>query len=205
MNEDIETTAVDVPAVTEANLIETILGARGAGEQILMMNGLLGIARLSSIALAERAGISVEQANRLAAAFELGRRMLRAATKKPKRLKTPQDVAAFFAPMLSGIIHEELHIAALDGRGRVRGTRMISRGGIGGAFVKPADVLRGALELGAVSFIMVHNHPSGDPTPSTDDIMLTHEIEHAAHLLGMPLLDHVIVTPAGKFASALNL
>ncbi len=203
--DDVETTVVDMPAAKEAALIETILGTPGIAEQILVTNGLSGIARLSPIALAERTGITIAEANRLAAAFELGRRMQATMTKRPKRLVSPKDVAKFFFPQLSTIFHEELWIAALGTRNKVRGVRMISRGGLVGAFVKPADVLRGALELGAVSFIMAHNHPSGDPTPSPDDIELTHAIEHTAHLLGVPLVDHVIVTPAGKFASALHI
>jgi DNA repair protein RadC len=203
--DEVEMTGTTIAEAKETTLVEMILGVHGVADQILVTNGLLGIARLSPIALAERTGITISEANRLAAAFELGRRMQAAMTKRPKRLVSPRDVARFFAPQLSTILHEELWIAALGTRNRVRGVRMISRGGLVGAFVKPADVLRGALELGAISFLLVHNHPSGDPTPSDDDIELTHAIEHMAHLLGVPLVDHVIVTPAGKYASALHI
>jgi DNA repair protein RadC len=103
--------------------------------------------------------------------------------------------------MLAPLVHEELWIAALDCHHGVRGTRMVSRGGLEGAQVRPADVLRSALEMGAVSFVMAHNHPSGDPAPSEHDVELTHAIEHAAHLISVPLQDHVIVTPAGRFVS----
>jgi DNA repair protein RadC len=82
---------------------------------------------------------------------------------------------------------------------------MVARGGLHGAVMRPADVLRAALELGAVSFVMAHNHPSGDPTPSQEDIELTHEIEHRAHLIGVELTDHVVVCPSGKFASVFKI
>jgi DNA repair protein RadC len=98
-------------------------------------------------------------------------------------------------------LHEELWIAALDVHDRARGARMISRGGLLSASVRTADVLRAALELGAVTFVMAHNHPGGDPAPSADDVLLTQEVEHAAHLIDVPLRDHVIVTPAGRFSS----
>jgi DNA repair protein RadC len=78
---------------------------------------------------------------------------------------------------------------------------MISRGGLLSASVRPADALRAALELGAVTFVMAHNHPGGDPAPSADDVLLTQEIEHAAHLIDVPLRDHLIVTPAGRYSS----
>ncbi|AGP40764.1 JAB domain-containing protein [Sorangium cellulosum] len=83
----------------------------------------------------------------------------------------------------------------------VRGVRMVARGGLHGATLRPADVLRGALELGALTFVMTHNHPSGDPTPSDEDVELTRGIEHRAHLIGVELVDHVVVCPNGKFSS----
>ncbi|MGK3964988.1 RadC family protein [Sorangium sp. So ce1667] len=202
---DAETTVVDVPAASEATLIETILGSPGIAEKILIANGLVGIARMSPLTLAERAGISVKEAYRLVAAFELGHRVELARTRRPKRLKTSRDIATLFGPTLRGLVHEEVWIAGLDAWQGVRGVRMVARGGLHGATLRPADVLRGALELGALTFVMTHNHPSGDPTPSDEDVELTREIEHRAHLIGVELTDHVIVCPSGKFSSVFKI
>ncbi|XYH97989.1 JAB domain-containing protein [Sorangium sp. So ce1128] len=200
-SELVEATLPDIPVATEATLIEMILGTHGVAERIITTNGLVGLARLSPTALAERAGLGYAEAVRLASAFELARRLEAARIRRPKRLRTPKDIAMFFGPLLGGLMHEEVWIAALDCHQGVRGTRMIARGGLGGAYVSLVDVLRGALELGAFSFVLCHNHPSGDPKPTDEDIMLTNEIEHRAHLVGVELKDHVIVCPSGRYAS----
>ncbi|WP_437309608.1 JAB domain-containing protein [Sorangium sp. So ce388] len=200
-SELVETNLADIPAATEATLIETVLGSPGIAEKILIANGLVGIARMSPVALAERAGISVKEAHRLVAAFELGHRVEIARTRRPKRLRTSRDIATFFGPTLRGLVHEEVWIAGLDAWQGVRGVRMVARGGLHGATLRPADVLRGALELAAVSFVLCHNHPSGDPKPTDEDIVMTNEIEHRAHLIGVELVDHVVVCPNGKYAS----
>lgn len=114
--------------------------------------------------LAERAEIALQAATHLAAAFELGRRLHAARTRRPKRLRRPRDVADFFSATLGPLVHEELWIAALDAWDGVRGARMVSRGGLVTTSVRPADVLRAALELDAVAFVMAHNPPGGDPT-----------------------------------------
>jgi DNA repair protein RadC len=193
--------AFDVPTMPDATLVELVLGLPGLGRGALAVGDFTALARLALVALAERAEIALQAATRFSAAFDLGRRLHAARTRRLKRLRRPRDVARFFFAPLAPLVHEERWIAALDGHNGVRGARMVCRGGLLGAYVRPADVLRAALELGAVAFVMVHNHPSGDPTPSEDDVELTRSIEHAAHLIGVPLQDHVIVTPAGRFAS----
>ncbi|AUX24066.1 DNA repair protein [Sorangium cellulosum] len=194
-------TPADVPAMPDAALLEVVLGLPDPGRLALPADDLPSLARLSPVALAERAEVALQAATRLAAAFELGRRLHAARTRRPTRLRRPRDVARFFSATLAPLVHEEVWIAALDAHDGVRGARMVSRGGLLTASVRPADVLRAALELGAVAFVMAHNHPGGDPAPSDDDVVLTREVEHAAHLIGVPLQDHVIVTPAGRFAS----
>ncbi|KYF89763.1 DNA repair protein [Sorangium cellulosum] len=191
----------DVPALPDAALLALVLGLPDLGRPLFLADDLPSLARLSPAALAERAEVALQAATRLAAAFELGRRLHAARMRRPKRLRRPRDVARFFHATLAPLVHEEVWIAALDAHDRVRGARMVCRGGLLSGSLRAADVLRAALELGAVAFVMAHNHPSGDPAPSEDDVELTHAIEHAAHLIGVPLQDHVIVTPAGRFAS----
>ncbi|WP_438022006.1 JAB domain-containing protein [Sorangium sp. So ce233] len=191
----------DVPAMPDAALLALVLGLPDLGRRPLPVEDLPSLARLAPAVLAERAEIALQAATRLAAAFELGRRLHAARTRRPRRLRRPRDIARFFHATFAPLVHEEVWIAALDAHDRVRGARMVCRGGLLGGAMRAADVLRAALELGAVAFVMAHNHPSGDPAPSEEDVELTHEIEHAAHLIGVPLHDHVIVTPAGRFTS----
>ncbi|WP_437331659.1 JAB domain-containing protein [Sorangium sp. So ce394] len=105
------------------------------------------------------------------------------------------------SPARDGRPRRRAWIAALAAPTIASNERKVCRGGLLSGSMRATDVLRAALELGAVAFVMAHNHPSGDPAPSEDDVALTHAIEHAAHLIGVPLQDHVIVTPAGRFAS----
>ncbi|WP_437936884.1 JAB domain-containing protein [Sorangium sp. So ce341] len=195
---------VDVPTASEATLVDLVLGLPGAASRVLSMHGLLELGRLTPYAVAQRTELAPDHALRLLAALELGRRVHAARTRRPRRLRSPRDIARFFEPMLAHLVHEELWMAALDVHHGVRGLRMLSRGGLIGTVVQQTDVLRAALEMAATSFVLCHNHPSGDPKPTDEDVFLTNAVEHAAHLLGLPLAEHVIVTPAGRFSSVLR-
>lgn len=135
----------------------------------------------------------------IAAAFELGRRVANDAT-VPASIANSADVAAWAMPRLAALDHEELWLLALDGRSHVRAVRCVAKGGLHGMGVRPADPLRLALRAAASGFVLVHNHPSGDPSPSREDISFTQRVAAAAVVVGMPLLDHVVVSRAG-FAS----
>lgn len=199
-----EATAVDVASATEATLVDMVIGVPGIASHVLAASGILELGRLSPVALAQRADVALTDATRLAAAFELGRRLQAARARRPKRLRSARDTALFFHPRLAPLVHEEVWIAALDAWGGVRGTRMIARGGLGGALVRTTDVLRAALEMAAVTFVMAHNHPSGNPTPSVEDVELTNAVEHAALLIGMEMTHHVVLTPSERWASIMN-
>jgi DNA repair protein RadC len=133
----------------------------------------------------------------LAAAFELGRRLEieRARTSAP--ITTPADVARWASPRLAALTHEELWVLALDGRGHLRAARCIAKGGLHGASVQASQPLRAALRADASAFVLVHNHPSGDPTPSDEDIVFTEHVDAAARIAGIALLDHVVVAKDG--------
>ena len=135
-------------------------------------------------------------AQRLGAAFELGRRAFTSTT-PPIAITNSADVAAWAAPRLSALDHEELWLLALDGRSRVRAVRCVAKGGLHGMGVNAADPLRLALRAAASGFVLVHNHPSGDPTPSTEDVTFTRRVAAAAAVVGTPLLDHVVVARDG--------
>jgi DNA repair protein RadC len=195
---------VDVATATEATLMDMVLGLPGVASRVLPVHGLLELGRLSPFALAERAEVALPEATRLAAAFEMSRRLQIARARRPKRLRTARDVARFFQPQLAPLVHEETWVAALDAWGGIRGTRMVCRGGIITGVLMLSDVLRAALDMAAVKFAMAHNHPGGDPTPSEDDVDTTSAIEHAAHRIGLELTHHVIVTPKGRWAAVMG-
>lgn len=138
-------------------------------------------------------------ARRIAAAFELGRRVATDAA-DPSTVRSSADVAAWAAARLVTLDHEELWLLALDGRSRLRAVRCVAKGGLHGMGVRPADPLRLALRAAASGFVLVHNHPSGDPAPSAEDVAFTRRVASAAAIVGVPLLDHVVVTREG-FAS----
>lgn len=133
----------------------------------------------------------------LAAAFELGRRIEIARAKPPPKLTSAAAVAAWAAPRLTALRHEELWMLALDVRGQLRAARCIAKGGLHGASVHAAHPIRAALRVDASAFVLVHNHPSGDPTPSNEDVTLTAHVGAAARITGLPLLDHVVVAREG--------
>jgi DNA repair protein RadC len=135
-------------------------------------------------------------ARRVAAAFELGRRVASAGA-APRSITNSSDVAAWATSRLAGLDHEELWLLALDGRSRLRAVRCVARGGLHGMGVRPADPLRLALRAAASGFVLVHNHPSGDPAPSPEDVAFTRRVASAAVIVGMPLLDHVVVAREG--------
>jgi DNA repair protein RadC len=169
------------------------------------LGGLGGLGRTTPDELEARlAGASVRLepggcARGIVAAFELGRRVASDGS-SPVAITSSADVAAWAVPRLVALDHEELWLIALDGRSHVRAVRCVAKGGLHGMGVRPADPLRLALRAAASGFVLVHNHPSGDPTPSKEDISFTRHVADAAAVVGVPLLDHVVVARAG-FAS----
>ena len=102
-------------------------------------------------------------------------------------------VEAWARPRLATLDHEELWLLALDGHHGLRAARLVASGGIHGLHVAARDGLRIALREGASAFVLVHNHPSGDPAPSPEDVAFTRAVERAAAVVGTPLLDHVVI------------
>jgi DNA repair protein RadC len=171
-----------------------ILAAR-----ILEEHGALeGLARAGVGELSLRRGLGWAKAARVAAAMELGRRASLAATRRSSsRFPDASAVAAWAARRLSWLDHEELWVLALDGGNALRAARRVAMGGLHGLFVAARDPLRMALREGASAFILVHNHPSGDPTPSLEDIEFTERMARAGDVVGTPLVDHVVVARDG--------
>jgi len=107
------------------------------------------------------------------------------------------SVAAFYGERLGSLEHEVVIAVAIDGQHRALGEFEVARGGRHGAALTAADVFRPAIRAAASALILVHNHPSGDPSPSSEDIHLTKAIRNAGIVVGVPLLDHIIVAARG--------
>ncbi|WP_437906827.1 JAB domain-containing protein [Sorangium sp. So ce327] len=197
-------TAAEIPTATEAGLLEMVLGIPAVGARILGAAALPSLGRLSPAAIAERTQIALLDATRLAAAFELGRRAHAARARRGARLTDAARVARYFGPRLAHLVHEELWIAALDSHGRVRETRMLARGVDDALHAGRSTILRTALDMAAVGFVLAHNHPSGDPTPTAEDHAMTEELRDLSYALNVPLQAHVIVTPSGRYAAVLE-
>ncbi len=194
--------AVGIEPLGDAELIAIVLGTGRAGLPVGVLAAMLleeqggigGLARAGIGELAARAGVGTVKAARLAAAVELGRRAIAAASfEAAVRLPDRAAVMEWARPRLATLDHEELWLLALDGHHGLRAARRVASGGIHGLHVGARDALRIALREGASAFVLVHNHPSGDPAPSQEDIAFTRSVEHAAAVVGVPLLDHVVI------------
>lgn len=158
--------------------------------------GLHGLAELGVPSLVAL-GLEDAEARAVATALALGRRAALAASAPRARLRGTADVVAWATPRLAPLDHEELWALGLDGRGGLVVARAVGLGGAHGMSVAPRDVLRVLLRAGAAAFVLVHNHPSGDPTPSAEDRAFTEAIAVAAELVGLRLCDHVVVAREG--------
>jgi DNA repair protein RadC len=162
---------------------------------------LAALARSSAAEVSELLGITLSRAARLVSAFELGRRGAWCPPSRGARCLDPVRVHDVMRDIAFEDV-EEFHVVLLDVRGRLLGRRLISRGSLSQCPVSPRDVMRAALREGAHSIVFVHNHPSGDPTPSPDDVELTERLRAAAELVGVLARDHVIVATGGYYSFA---
>jgi DNA repair protein RadC len=188
--------------VGDAELVALVLGTGCAGVPVGVLaarlleehGGIGGLAHAGVGELGQGIGMGPAKGARLAAAIELGRRAVAAASRgTAARMPERRAVEAWARPRLATLDHEELWLLALDGQHGLRAARRIASGGIHGMHVASRDPLRVALREAASAFILVHNHPSGDPSPSAEDIAFTRAVAEGATLIGVPLLDHVIV------------
>jgi DNA repair protein RadC len=154
-------------------------------------------------ALEAEPGIGSASASRIVAALELGRR---AASEPPGRdapIRGPSDVFARLGPLLRDLRQEEFHALLLNSQHRVIRDVLVTRGILDASLIHPREVFRAAIVESAAGVILVHNHPSGDPTPSAEDRAVTRQLVSAGKAVGIPVLDHVVVGE-GRFVSLLE-
>lgn len=141
--------------------------------------------------------LTPSERGRLEAAFALGRRVSSAPPPTRVQVHGPSDVVDYMAPQLRHLPHEEFHLLILNVRNEILEAHTISRGILDASLVHPREVFAPALLARAAAVIFVHNHPSGDPTPSPEDHRVTHQLKAAGDLLGIRVLDHLIIGNPG--------
>jgi DNA repair protein RadC len=146
------------------------------------------------------AGIGLAKAAKLVAAQELGRRTLAVAPPARLRLATPRDAAALLLPAFGSRGVEHFGVVLLDTKHRVIRTAVVAVGTLNSTVVEPRDVFREAMLGAAAAIVVFHNHPSGDPSPSPDDIALTRRLAAVGELIGIAVVDHLVLGDA-KYCS----
>lgn len=163
------------------------------GRDLLSKYGSMGaLGGLPVSELAKEKGLGLAKASKLAAAFELGVRVAREQMRDVP-IDTPERIHDCFAPQLRHLPHEQVMVATLDARLRHTGTSVVSIGTVNESSAHPREILRPVITRGAYGFVLVHNHPSGDPSPSRADLIITKRLLEAARLMQVEFLDHVII------------
>ncbi len=195
-------------ALSNAELLAILLrvGVRGenaiqVGRRLLQdMGGLPGLHRATFDEVCQQKGIGPAKAAQIKAAIELGRRLAIAQPQERPQIGSPRDAAALVQYEMSALEQEELRVLLLDTRNRVLDICTVYRGSLNSSQVRVGELFKDAIRKNAAAIILVHNHPSGDPTPSPDDVAVTRAIVEAGKLLDVSVLDHLVVGQ-GRFVS----
>jgi DNA repair protein RadC len=187
--------------LTTAELIALVWGsgARGMGavdlaeEALARHDGLAGLARASELELVDLPGVGTAKAAQLTASFELGRRLMADWLAGRWTVRSPRDVADRLMPLMGHLEREELRVVLLNAKNAVLKVVTVYQGNVSASLVRVGELFRDAVRVNAAGAILVHNHPSGDPTPSPDDLHLTAEALAAGRLLDIELLDHLVI------------
>ena len=174
--------------------------AEVAREMLDVYGSLAEVANREPSELARLRGVGPAKAARLAAAFELTRRLRGRQPGERRRLASPAEVYAAYAPLMEDLPREVFRVALLDAQNRLLRDRVISEGTLSASLVHPREVFKPAIVESAAAVILLHNHPSGDPTPSREDVRLTRQLAECARLLELRVHDHVIIGQ-GRFVS----
>ncbi|MDQ3071431.1 MAG: DNA repair protein RadC [Acidobacteriota bacterium] len=197
-----------VEALGDNELLAVVLGTGARGYTALdVANGVLdgagglrGLARMGRDELSGARGIGPARAARVQAAIEIGRRTLTRDPADRPQFGTPAEVAAFLLPQFGSYPVERFGVLLLDTRHRLIRARILSVGSVDASVVHPREVFREAILAGAAAVVLFHNHPSGDPSPSRDDLALTRRLVSAGDLVGIDVIDHLVLADA-KYAS----
>ena len=188
-------------ALSNAELLAIVLrvGAQGLsavnlGQQLLAhFNGLRGLAKASVAEICEIKGMGSAKAVQVKAALELGRRLMVAAPDERPKIASPADAANLLMLDMGLLEQEHLWVLLLDTKNHVLDVVKIYQGSVNASLIRVGELFREAIKRNCAAIIVAHNHPSGDPTPSPEDIRVTHRIVDAGKLLDIEVLDHLVI------------
>ena len=188
-------------AVSTAELIAIIMRTGVGGENVLRLaerlltqfHDLPGISRASIKELTTVKGIGPAKAVEIKAALEMGRRLMASAPQERPSITSPSDAANLVMSEMAFLEQEHLRVILLDTRNRVIRTNTVYIGSLNTSVVRIGELFRAAIKENAAALIVVHNHPSGDPSPSPEDIRVTRQIVQAGALLNIDVLDHLVI------------
>ena len=188
-------------ALSTAELLAIILRTGSAQQSVLNLavsllarhGGLGSLARLSFAELVKERGLGEAKAAELKVAFELARRLNALQPEERAVVRPPGDVVALVGGEMALLEQEHLRVLLLNTRNQVLAVSEVYKGNVSSSLVRIGELFREAIRQNAASLILVHNHPSGDPSPSPDDVVMTKDVVQAGGLLGVEVLDHVII------------
>lgn len=200
--------ALGIDALSDEELIALLLGTGSKGKDVHTLarevlretHGLAGLLQIGHGALMGVAGMGMAKAARLVAAMEMGRRMATQPCQRTERIDSSRDVDQRLRGKLAHQTKEKFMALILDAKRRIVAEVHIAEGGLVACSVTPADVFRALLRHAPSGVVFAHNHPSGLPKPSAEDVELTHQLCMAGKLLGVEVLDHVILGAEGYFS-----
>ncbi len=192
---------VGAQAVSTAELLAIILRTGVGGENVLRLaerllsefRDLPGLAKASIAELTKVKGVGPAKAIEIKAALEIGRRLMASAPQEKARVSSPADAANLLMSEMMFLEQEHLRLILLDTRNGVISIPTIYVGSLNTSVVRIGELFRAAIKENAAAFIVVHNHPSGDPSPSPEDVNVTRQIAQAGKLLDISLLDHIVI------------
>ena len=188
-------------ALSSAELLAIILRTGVKGENVVTMasrllaqyGGLAGLSRADLAQLGQEHGLGPAKASQLLAALELGRRLMAESPEERFQIRAPQDAANLLIPLIGHQEQEHFVVLYLDTRNRVMDREVLYKGSLNTSLVRIAEVFRGAIRRNCAAIIVAHNHPSGEPNPSPEDVALTRQLVEAGKLMEVEVLDHVII------------
>ena len=192
-------------SLSNAELLAIILRTGAASESFLNLSakllarfgGLAGIARAGFGEICTERGLGEAKAAQLKAALELGRRLLASQPEDRIAVRSPADVANLLQAEMAHLEQEELRLVLLNTKNQVLSIPQLYRGNVNTSLVRVSELFREAVRENCPALIVVHNHPSGDPTPSNEDIKITEQMIEAGKLLDIEILDHIIIGRQG--------
>lgn len=195
-------------ALSNAELLAILLRVGIQGENSVQMaqrllqdlGGLHGLHRASVVEISQQHGMGLAKASQIKAAIELGVRLRLEAPEERPVISSPADAAALVMYEMSALQQEHLRVINLDTRNKVINIEKLYIGSLNASTVRVGEIFKPAIQRSAASIIVLHNHPSGDPTPSPEDVSLTRSINQAGKLLDIALLDHLVIGQ-GKWVS----